>query len=113
METTTVRAPASSSACRGRSSSTRSTPSAARIATRRPFSSPAMSGTRSRHRRVEDDLGPALVPLVEVLVCLGRLVQRQLVADDERRLGLAGGDEVAQLPVVLLDRGLAAADVLA
>src|SRR4051812_42147084 len=113
METTTVRAPASSSACRGRSSSTRSTPSAARIATRRPLSTPAMSGTRSRHRRVEDDLGPAVVALVEVLVGLRRLVERQLVAHDERRLGLAGGDQVAQLSVVLLDRRLTATDVLA
>src|SRR3954467_8597404 len=111
IDTTSVRAPASSSARRGCSSSTRSTPSAARMATRRPFSSPAMS--RSRHRRLEDDLGPALVPGVEVLVGLRGLVQRQLVADDERRLGLARGDEVAQLPVVLLDRRLAAADVLA
>src|SRR3954447_21774838 len=111
IDSTSVRAPASSSARRGCSSSTRSTPSAARIATRRPFSSPAIS--RSCHRRVQDDLGPALVPLVEVLVGLRCLVQRQLVADDERRLGLARGDEVAQLPVVLLDRRLAAADVLA
>src|SRR5947208_9166652 len=111
IDSTSVRAPASSRARRGCSSSTRSTPSAARIATRRPFSSPAMS--RSCHRGLEDDLRPALVPCVEVLVGLGGLVQRQLVADDERRLGLAGGDEVAQLPVVLLDRRLAAADVLA
>src|SRR3954447_8693073 len=113
METTTVPAPASSSACRGRSSSTRSTPSAARMATRRPSSCPAMSGTCPCHRRVEDDLRPAVVPLVEVLVGLRRLVQRELVAHDEGRLGLAGGDQVAQLPVVLLDRRLAAADVLA
>src|ERR671927_360298 len=111
IDSRSVRAPASSTARRGCSSSTRSTPSAARIATRRPFSSPAMSGPR--RRRVQDDLGPALVPGVEVLVGLRRLVQRQLVADDERRLGLAGGDQVAQLPVVLLDRRLAAADVLA
>ena len=62
---------------------------------------------------MQDDLGPALVPLVEVLIGLGRLVQRQLVADDERRLGPALGDEVTQLPVVPLDRRLAAADVLA
>src|SRR3954467_6827397 len=111
IETTSVRAPASSSARRGCSNSTRSTPSAARIATRRPFSSPATS--RSCHRRLEDDLGPALVPGVEVLVGLRGLVQWQLVADDERRLGLAGGDQVTQLPVVLLDRRLATADVLA
>src|SRR3954463_16460761 len=111
IETTSVRAPASSSARRGCSSSTRSTPSAARMATRRPFSSPAMS--RSRHRRLEDDLGPALVPGVEVLVGLRGLVQRQFVADDERRLGLARGDQVARLPVVLFARRLAAADVLA
>src|SRR4051812_17322574 len=111
IDSRSVRAPASSRARRGCSSSTRSTPSAARIATRRPFSSPAMS--RSRHRRLEDDLGPALVPGVEVLVGLRGLVQRQLVADDERRLCLAGRDQVAQLPVVLLHRSLATADVLA
>src|SRR4051812_18342841 len=110
IDSTSVRAPASSRARRGCSSSTRSTPSAARIATRRPFSSPAMS--RATHLRLEDDLGPAVVPGVEVLVGLRGLVQRQLVADDERRLGLARGDQVAQLPVVLLDRRLAAADVL-
>src|ERR671927_254950 len=109
IDSRSVRAPASSRARRGCSSSTRSTPSAARIATRRPFSTPPMSGTG----RVQDDLGPAVVPGVEVLVGLRSLVQRQLVADDERRLGLAGGDQVAQLPVVLLDRRLAAADVLA
>src|SRR4051794_25380476 len=93
IETTSVRAPASSRAWRGFSSSTRSTPSAARIATRRPFSSPAMSAPR--HRRVQDDLGPALVTLVEVLVRLWRAVEGQLVAHDERRLRLAGGDQVA------------------
>src|SRR3712207_1984481 len=113
MESTTVRAPASSSACRGCSSSTRSTPSAARMATRRPWSSPATSSTRLGHPGVQDDLRPAVVAGVEVLVGLRRLVQRQLVADDERRLRLAGGDQVAQLPVVLLHRRLAAADVLA
>ena len=69
--------------------------------------------SRSCHRRVQDDLGPAVVAVVEVLVGLRRLVEGQLVADDERRLGLARGDQVAQLPVVLLDRRLAAADVLA
>src|SRR3954470_23459754 len=111
IDSTSVRAPASSRALRGCSSSTRSTPSAARIATRRPFSSPAMSAPR--HRRVQDDLGPALVALVEVLVGLRCPVEGQLVAHDERRFGLARGDEVAQLPVVLLDRCLAAADVLA
>src|SRR3954467_7378798 len=111
IDSTSVRAPASSRAWRGCSSSTRSTPSAARIATRRPFNSPAMSAPR--HRRVQDDLGPALVALVEVLVGLRCPVEGQLVAHDERGLGLARGDEVAQLPVVLLDRGLAAADVLA
>src|SRR3954462_4370510 len=104
METTSVRAPASSSACRGCSSSTRSTPSAARIATRRPSSVVAMS--RSCHCGVEDDLGPAVFALVEALVGLRCLVQRELVAHDERRLGLARCDQVAQLTVVLLDRRL-------
>src|SRR3954447_23712607 len=111
IETTSVRAPASSRVRRGCSSSTRSTPSAARMAIRRPSSSPAMSAPR--RRRVQDDLGPAVVTLVEVLVGLRRAVEGQLVAHDERRLGFACCDEVAQLPVVLLDRCLAAADVLA
>src|SRR4051812_3997627 len=99
METTTVRAPASSSARRGCSSSTRSTPSAARMAICRPFSEAAMSC--SCHLGVEDDLGPAVVALVEVLVGLRSPVEGQLVAHDEGRLGLAAGDQVAQLPVVL------------
>src|SRR4051794_11991962 len=111
IDSRSVRAPAFSRAWRGCSSSTRSTPSAARMATRRPFSVVAMS--RSCHRRVQDDLRPAVVPLVEVLVGLRRAVEGQLVAHDERRLGLARGDEVTQLPVVPLDRRLAAADVLA
>ena len=44
---------------------------------------PVVSGTR--HRRVQDDLRPAVVSLVEVLVGLRRAFEGQLVADDERR----------------------------
>src|SRR4029450_7028499 len=97
----------------GCSSSTRSTPSVARIATRRPFSSPAMSRSRRCAVWVQDDLRPSLVTVVEVLVAPGRPVQRQLVADDPGRLRLAAGDEVAQLPVVPLHRALSASHRLA
>jgi hypothetical protein len=48
---------------------------------------------------VEHDLGVALDPLVELLVGLGGLLQRELV------------DQVAQLPVVALGVGLAGDEV--
>jgi hypothetical protein len=52
---------------------------------------------------VQHDLRPAVVAGVEVLVGLRGVVEGQVVADDEGRLRLARGDEVAQLAVVLLD----------
>jgi len=43
----------------------------------------------------EDDLRPAVVSAVEVLVGVGRVAQRQLVGDDPGGLGLADVDQVA------------------
>ena len=51
---------------------------------------------------VQDDLGPALVPGVEVLVGLGASSSGSSWRDDEGRLRLAAGDQVPQLPVVPL-----------
>src|SRR3954471_8077472 len=113
IDSRTVWAPAPSSAFRGCSSSTRSTPSVARIATRRPFSSLAMSRSRQSAVGVQHDLGPPLVTVIEVLIALRRLVEGQLVADDPGRRRLAAGDEVAERPVVPLHRTLAAAHLLA
>src|SRR5579875_3402101 len=75
-----------------------------------PRGAPSSSGG---HPGLQHDLGPAVVARVEVLVRLRRALERDLVADDEGRRRLAGGDQVAQLPVVPLHRRLAAADVLA
>src|SRR5258708_6455987 len=62
---------------------------------------------------LEHDLGPAEVACVEMLVGLRRVTQRQLVRNDERRLGLADVDEIAQMTVVGLDVGLTGSDALA
>ena len=63
----------------------------------RPPPRPSGRAWRSRSR-LEDDLRPAVVAAVEVLVGLGRLVEAEAVRDDERRLargrrgsGRAGG----------------------
>src|SRR3954471_20463101 len=61
---------------------------------------------------MEHDLRPAFLALVEVLVGVGRLVERQLVTDDPRRRRLSARDEVAQAPVVLLHRALPRPDLL-
>ena len=61
---------------------------------------------------LEHDLGPAEVACVEMLVGLRRVTQRQLVRNDERRPGLAGVDEIAQMTVVGLDVGLTCAHAL-
>src|ERR1700744_4971283 len=63
--------------------------------------------------RMQQDLGPAVLALVETLVTLGRLVQGQLLRDDHARLQLAPVDQVAQAAVVLLDVGLPGAHGLA
>lgn len=61
---------------------------------------------------VADDLGPAVVAVVEVLAGRGRFAQIQLVRDDETRFCPPAGDQVAQGAVVALDGGLARADLL-
>ena len=53
-------------------------------------------------RLAEQHLRPAVVARVEVLVALRGLGERQLVGDDEGRLARPA-DQVAQLPVVVLD----------
>src|ERR1700753_3730666 len=63
--------------------------------------------------RVQDDLGPAVLAVVEPPVALGRLVQAELLGDDHAGVHLVLVDQVAQLPVVLLDVGLAGAHRLA
>jgi len=45
--------------------------------------------------RMQDHLGPAVVAIVEVLVRVGRLIQRQLMRNDQRRIGLAEVNEVS------------------
>src|SRR5664279_5448082 len=62
---------------------------------------------------MQDDLGPAVVPRVEVFVSPRCLVQRQLMRDDPRWLGAISMDEVAQITVVGLDVRLAGRDALA
>ena len=62
---------------------------------------------------VEQDLGPAVLTVVEVLVALGGVVQVQLVRHDQAGVEPVAVDEVAQLPVVLLRVGLARAHRLA
>src|SRR5665811_205570 len=62
---------------------------------------------------MQDDLGPAVVPRVEVFVSLRCLVQRQLMRDDPRWLGAISMDEVAQVMVVRFDVRLPSRDVLA
>src|ERR1019366_2701886 len=59
-----------------------------------------------RLRRLEDDLRPALLARVEVLVRVGRLAEVQAVRDDERRPRPSLVDQVAELAVVLLHVGL-------
>lgn len=61
---------------------------------------------------MQDHLGPAMFALIEVLVGVRRLVELQLMGHDERRLGAAGVDQVAQLPVVGLDGALAGGNAL-
>src|ERR1019366_9553710 len=50
-----------------------------------------------RLRRLEDDLRPALLARVELLVRVGRLAEVQAVRDDERRPRPSLVDQVAQL----------------
>src|SRR5436305_1271635 len=59
-----------------------------------------------RQPRLQDDLGEAVAPLIEVLVGVGRLCEREPVADHEAGPGAACDDQVAQVLVVPLDRCL-------
>jgi hypothetical protein len=62
---------------------------------------------------VEDDFGPALVAVVEVLVGVGGFGQGKLVGDDEGRVGLAVVDEFHEAAVVGFDVALTGAHLLA
>src|SRR6478752_1076699 len=63
--------------------------------------------------RVQNDLCPSVVAGVEVVVRHCRIIEVQLVRDQEARLCLAARDKVAQRPVVPLHRRLPRADLLA
>jgi len=62
---------------------------------------------------VEDDLRVALLAVVEALIRVRRLLERQLLGDHEARLGAARDDQVTQVPVVGLHVHLARAHGLA
>jgi hypothetical protein len=57
---------------------------------------------RSSSCSLQHDLGPAVLTLVEVLIALRRLFERQFVRDDLRRLDLAGRNQIAKLAVIRL-----------
>lgn len=57
--------------------------------------------------RVDQDLGVSVFPLVKLVVCNLCVVDGDLMRDHEAGLGLAGNDEIAQVPVVGLDVTLA------
>ena len=59
-----------------------------------------------RPSRVQENLGVPVDALVELLVCVGGLVERDVVGDDEGRLGASGDDEVAEVSVVFLETKL-------
>lgn len=56
---------------------------------------------------MDQHLGVAVYPAVELVVCVDRAVQSDLVADDKAWLGLAGDDKVTKVAVVRLDVALA------
>src|SRR6202034_817030 len=66
--------------------------------------------SRRARLRVEDDFGPAVGELVELVVGAEGIREWQLVRDDLRWPGLAADDEVAQPAVVAHDRALARPD---
>lgn len=61
---------------------------------------------------MQEHFGPAVVAIVGVLVGPRRIVQRQLVRDDDRGLCLAEVDEVSQPAVVGLYVALSGAELL-
>ena len=44
--------------------------------------------------------------LIELLICLRRIVNTDLVGDDKGRVGAAGDDHIAEVAVILLDIAL-------
>lgn len=59
---------------------------------------------------MDDDLGPAIFPFIELIVRVLRICQSNFVRDDETRLGLASNDHVAEVSVVCLDIALTSTD---
>jgi hypothetical protein len=55
---------------------------------------------------MDQHLRVALEPLVEQVIRLLRLLDPNLVRNDEARLGLARDDEIPEVPVVLFDVAL-------
>ena len=51
-------------------------------------------------RRFWNNLGPALIAVIEMLIGFGRFGERNFVRDDKRRLGLSDGNEIAQCAIV-------------
>src|ERR1700712_3536518 len=62
---------------------------------------------------LQDHLGPAFFALVEVLVAFGRLLERKLMRDDERRTDLVLLDQLAEEAVICLHVALPRAQALA
>lgn len=58
---------------------------------------------------MNDDLGIALHPLVELFICRFGLINANLMRHDEAGSCLSGNDQVSQLPIVGLDVTLACA----
>src|ERR1051325_9398653 len=70
----------------------------------RCFSASRMVANTRAFRRVrfQHHLGPARISIVKVLIRGRRLVQRQFMRDQERRLRASGCDQVAKISVVSL-----------
>jgi hypothetical protein len=50
--------------------------------------------------RVQQDLGIPVDPLIELLICVGGFIEREVVRDDERRLGPSCNNQVAEVSVI-------------
>jgi hypothetical protein len=66
----------------------------------------------SSYIRAEDNLRPAQVAVIEMLVCVRSLSKWQLVRNDDAGLGLSDVDQVAQTSVVRLHVALARTHLL-
>ena len=51
---------------------------------------------------MQENLGVSINALVKFLVCVGGLVERDVVRDDEGRLGSSGDDQVTEVAVIFL-----------